>query len=69
MLARRRRRAKSRRNGLQSSMEIAASLFVNSLKGVIEENLLDDSLSKKELAGVLGALAESHESPPDDVLW
>ena len=38
---------------LQSSMEIAASQFVNSLKGVIEENLLTLPL-KKELSGALG---------------
>lgn len=38
---------------LQSSMEIAASQFVNSLKGVIEENLLTLPL-QKELDGVLG---------------
>jgi V/A-type H+-transporting ATPase subunit E len=38
---------------LQSSMEIAASQFVNSLKGVIEENLLTLPL-QKELTGVLG---------------
>ena len=37
---------------LQSSMEIAASQFVNNLKGVIEENLLEIPL-KKELTGVL----------------
>jgi V/A-type H+/Na+-transporting ATPase subunit E len=37
---------------LQSSMEIAASQFVNNLKGVIEENLLKIPL-KKELTGVL----------------
>lgn len=37
---------------LQSSMEIAASQFVNSLKGVIEENLLTLPL-KKELTGIL----------------
>ena len=37
---------------LQSSMEIAASQFVNSLKGVIEENLLTIPL-KEELTGVL----------------
>jgi V/A-type H+-transporting ATPase subunit E len=38
---------------LQSSMEIAASQFVNSLKGVIEENLLTLPL-QKELTGALG---------------
>ena len=38
---------------LQSSMEIAASQFVNSLKGVIEENLLTLPL-QKELNGALG---------------
>ena len=38
---------------LQSSMEIAASQFVNNLKGVIEENLLTLPL-QKELTGVLG---------------
>lgn len=37
---------------LQSSMEIAASQFVNSLKGVIEENLLTLPL-KRELTGAL----------------
>jgi V/A-type H+-transporting ATPase subunit E len=37
---------------LQSSMEIAASQFVNNLKGVIEENFLKVPL-KKELTGVL----------------
>jgi V/A-type H+-transporting ATPase subunit E len=37
---------------LQSSMEIAASQFVNSLKGVIEENLLTIPL-KEELTGGL----------------
>jgi V/A-type H+-transporting ATPase subunit E len=37
---------------LQSSMEIAASQFVNSLKGVIEENLLTLPL-KEELTGAL----------------
>jgi V/A-type H+/Na+-transporting ATPase subunit E len=37
---------------LQSSMEIAASQFVNSLKGVIEENLLTLPL-QKELTGDL----------------
>jgi len=37
---------------LQSSMEIAASQFVNSLKGVIEENLLTLPL-QKELTGAL----------------
>ncbi len=38
---------------LQSSMEIAASQFVNSLKGVIEQNLLTFPL-QKELSGALG---------------
>jgi V/A-type H+/Na+-transporting ATPase subunit E len=38
---------------LQSSMEIAASQFVNSLKGVIEENILTLPLHK-ELTGALG---------------
>jgi V/A-type H+-transporting ATPase subunit E len=38
---------------LQSSMEIAASQFVNSLKGVIEENLLTLPL-QKELNAALG---------------
>jgi V/A-type H+-transporting ATPase subunit E len=38
---------------LQSSMEIAASQFVNRLKGVIEENLLTLPL-QKELTGALG---------------
>jgi V/A-type H+-transporting ATPase subunit E len=38
---------------LQSSMEIAASQFVNSLKGVIEENLLTFPL-QRELTGALG---------------
>ena len=37
---------------LQSSLEIAASQFVNDLKGVIEKNLLEIPL-KKELTGVL----------------
>lgn len=37
---------------LQSSMEIAASQFVNSLKGVIEQNLLTLPL-QKELCGAL----------------
>jgi len=37
---------------LQSSMEIAASQFVNNLKGVIEENLLAFPL-KKELAATM----------------
>jgi V/A-type H+-transporting ATPase subunit E len=37
---------------LQSSLEIAASQFVNSLKGVIEENLLTIPL-ERELTGVL----------------
>jgi V/A-type H+-transporting ATPase subunit E len=37
---------------LQSSMEIAASQFVNNLKAVIEENLLAFPL-KKELAGTM----------------
>lgn len=37
---------------LQSSMEIAASQFVNSLKGVIEDNLLTLPL-QKELTGAL----------------
>ncbi len=37
---------------LQSSMEIAASQFVNNLKGVIEENFLALPL-KKELAGTM----------------
>jgi V/A-type H+-transporting ATPase subunit E len=38
---------------LQSSMEIAASQFVNSLKGVIEQDLLTLPL-QKELSGALG---------------
>jgi V/A-type H+/Na+-transporting ATPase subunit E len=38
---------------LQSSMEIAASQFVNSLKGVIEEDLLTLPL-QRELTGALG---------------
>jgi V/A-type H+-transporting ATPase subunit E len=52
MLGQAREESEKQMKRLQSSMEIAASQFVNSLKGVIEENLLTLPL-KKEITGVL----------------